>query len=331
MKTLQPLLLAVLMCVGASSMAQSVRIPKNQWGDAELLPGGRGPGKGFGPGVEPTVSPISMSAAKPGIEVTQAVIDRWALQTDLQSTHFKLLDVAPATISERDLRTLLESPVDLRAQRFVDLADRHILRADRSTWGTESGRALMLALSNESLFIKDIVDFGGLDPKQTEALLAKMQTGDLESSAYFTKVVADARQGAVRFSRGYRQLTEILRKELDGRDMSASITLVVDIRAPGRQPTISPLTHVTMKCGRQGAPVLVLDQKRRDCNDFGVCRIESSAPITKGGEYQQVYDNLATPGRSYLDSCTLGTTMLVDGLEVVRNLPGKYTATVAPR
>ena len=66
-------------------------------------------------------------------------------------------------------------------------------------------------------------------------------------------------------------------------------------------------------------------ERRRACDDFGVCRVESLAALNNGPEYRELYFSLRYDARSYLDGCSITTQMLINGAEVVRDLPGKFT------
>jgi len=57
-----------------------------------------------------------------------------------------------------------------------------------------------------------------------------------------------------------------------------------------------------------------------------VCKIVSIAEVSRGEIYENVYEKLRSSGRAYLDTCQLIIWMHIDGAEVKRELPGKYTA-----
>jgi len=236
---------------------------------------------------------------------------------------------------EKQTARLLSLADDSRIRNFIEYFDQGLARSqDRAQ--ARNWKSIGLV----EPFIEDAVNFGGFDSiredELRQALSLAATEGDspehVQARATSFKLLSDARQAAVKTARGYRQLVDLLRRDLESREQVKNIGLVVEVRTVNRQPTLSPLSMVSMECASGPRPQkLVFSLRRRTCNDFGVCRVESSADIAKGGvEYQAVFDKLATEGRAYLDGCAILTTMLVDGAEISRKLPGRFTSHVEP-
>lgn len=286
--------------------------------------------------LETKISPISMSANSPGFEVTQRTLDRWVAQTDLSYKQLDTLGIRTGVLDEAAVRRLLDSEVEFRARGFVDFVD-NVLRGERGSLSRVNNDNLTIpwsTLNSIEPFLRDAVQFGGFDTKQetrfreaiTSAALLPKEGGNFESAAIATKMILDARQGASRLARGYRQLVDLIRKELEGREASASVVFVFEVSTSTRQPTLAPIVQVTLRCGPSDPIVLVFDQKKRECNDSGICKVEATASVSKGSGYRSVYDSLKSDGRKYLDKCTLDTIVFVDGVEIIRPLPGRFTS-----
>ena len=104
-----------------------------------------------------------------------------------------------------------------------------------------------------------------------------------------------------------------------------NVSLVVEIRANVKRPTISPLILVTMKCVPPPDPELVFREQKRVCDDLGICRVESIATLDDNSNLLDLFTELRQNGRGLLNRCDIVTKMLIDGAEVVRTLPGKFT------
>lgn len=284
------------------------------------------------------ISPIAMSANVPGLEITANTINRWSTQTELSSKQVESLGLVQGKLEEKDIRKLLLSADDSPARRYADFFDgifgKPQDRADARNWKSAS---------TFEVFIKDAVRFGGFDRERErelrDALTVAATAGDgpdqvkARGTAY--RLLSEARQAALKTARSYRQLVDLLKRELESREFAQNqnIGLVIEVRTSAKQPTLSPVSIVTMECGPKSsgsAPTLVFAQRKRECNDQGVCRIESIAETNKGREYRAVFEDLWNDGRTYLDGCLLNTKMLIDGVEINRVLPGKFTSHTAP-
>jgi hypothetical protein len=282
------------------------------------------------------ISPIALSANVPGIEITQATINRLAAQSELTVKQIENLDVVAGKYDTQGIAKMIRSADDFPARRFVEFMDGNFGkvqdRAEVRNWQ---------AVAKLEPFIEDAVTLGGLDPSQEQKLRSALEAAAVDGdtpqqvaargTAY--ALLSDVRQAALKTARGFRQVSELLRKELESREFVQNIGLVVELRTTAKQPTISPLFLVTMECDlktAKPAPKLVFSQRKRECNDQGVCRLESIAEVSKGNEYMAVFDALQRNGRSYLDGCMLNANMLVDGTEIQRTLPGKFMSHTAP-
>jgi hypothetical protein len=284
-----------------------------------------------------------MSANTPGLEISDKAMERLVSQTELSYSQLETLGLRPGKIDEQTIRKLLQldSEDDSVSRRFIDFFDANVGRPQERAKTAETIDWSMISVLDA--FIEDAVTLGGFDKTRADqlrnALKEAARKGDepaqirARSTAYV--LLSEARQTAVRTARGYRQLVAALKRELEGREFVPNIGMVIEIRTSAKQPIISPLSFVTMECGQNprgnSAPMLVFDQRRRDCNEFGVCRVESIAEVSKGPEYEVVFQELQKNGRTYLDGCVLHTQLLIDGVEVARQLPGKFTSHTASR
>ena len=281
------------------------------------------------------ISPIALSANVPGIEITQAMINRLAAQSELTIKQLESLGlVAGEKHDAQGIAKIIRSTDDFRARRYIELVDGSFGkvqdRADVRNWQS---------IAKLEPFIQDAVSLGGLDSNRERRLRQTLEAaavdGDVpeqvEARATAYAMLLDVRQVALKTARGLRQASELLRKELESREFVQNIGLVVELRTTAKQPTISPLSLVTMQCHSAApAPMLVFSQRKRECNDQGVCRIESIAEVSKGNDYKAVFDTLQRDGRRYLDGCVLNANMMVDGTEIQRTLPGKFMSHTAP-
>jgi len=285
---------------------------------------------------DPKISPISLSANVPGIEITQVMINRLAAQSELTVKQIENLGVRAGKYDALGIAKILRSVDDFRARRFIDFMD--------GTFGKVQDRAEVRnwqAVAKVEPFIEEVVSLGGLDSDQEKNLRSTLETAAVDGdapqqvaarSAAYT-LLSNVRQTALKTARGFRQVSELLRKELESREFVQNIGLVIELRTAAKQPTISPLLLIAMQCDSKTtapAPKLVFSQRKRDCNDQGVCRLESIAEVSKGNEYLVVFDALQRNGRSYLDGCVLNASMLIDGTEIQRTLPGKFMSHIPP-
>lgn len=286
-----------------------------------------------------SISPISMTANSAGLEITSKILDRWSSQTELTVEQLASLGLVPGKLDEGRYKQVLGSDLERRARNFGEFVDRGVFRFDRNQF-SPSSREFTPSwdfLSSTEDFIADAVYFGNFDAVSEQRLRAALREAsqekapnELGASTTAFKMLSDSRVGAIKFSRGYRQLTELLRRELGAREAVRNIGLVLEVRTKGReQATISPLLRVTTICNKGPKIEILFAQRRRDCNDLGVCRVESVAEVPGNDNYELAYENLAKNGRNFLDQCNLETIMLVDGAEISRLLPGKFTSHTA--
>jgi hypothetical protein len=278
------------------------------------------------------VSPIAMSANEPGLELTPAMIDRLATQSELTAKQLESIGLVPGKLDDAAIRNVFRIADDYPSRRFVEFVDGTFSkpqdRADAKNWES---------VSKVEAFIVDAVTLGGFDAQRARQLRETLETaaiaGDLpaqvaaRNTAY--RLLSEARQTALKTARGYRTVVELLKRELDGREFVQSIGLTLEVRTNAKQPTLAPVSIVTMECVNRSKVSLVFLQRKRGCTDLGVCRIESSADL-KSTESKEVFVELKKDGRAYLDRCVLNTKMLIDGAEVSRTLPGKFTSHTTP-
>ena len=288
-----------------------------------------------------TVSPISLSANTPGVEVTQKTLERWSAQTELSLEQMAQLDLKPGIMDEALINKLTVIGEDAQSKKFVDFIDSMVqFRNDRTqqTAGPDlSSSEPWRTLLTVDQFYKDVAAIGGFDDQWVNELRTTLTTAS-KSGAANAQVSArnlarvklfEARQRAVKRAKSYRHLADLIRRETEGREVTKNIAMVVEVRSGARQPTIATRSEVTMECeadkSREKAPTLQFVQRKRECNDAGVCKVESIADISKGADYEYVYSNLMTGGRAYLDTCKIKTRMFIDGENVDRSLPGNFT------
>jgi hypothetical protein len=246
------------------------------------------------------------------------------------------LKLEPGKLGEESIHKLLDLGDDSQSRRFIGFFDQLFGKPidnlpPEIAW---SGAA------SEPAFIQDAVELGEFDSKREEELRTAVMSATYEPDtatrnrfrATAFRLLSEARQSAARRARGYRQLVEVLK--LESREFVQNIGMVIEIRTAARQPTISPLSLVTMECRsdslKGSAPTLRFTQRKRECNEFGVCRVESIAEVKDQREYQAVFKQLQSNGRKFLDECSLNTKMLIDGEEITRVLPGLFTSHMAP-
>ena len=294
-----------------------------------------GPRAGFAgsPSNRAWISPISLSANLPGLKISPQLIERLVLRTDLNRSEVEQLGLRVGELSEQDLRNLLDSEPYLVPQRYIRYFDMRFEDASK-----QPGSKVWKSVSGLESFIRDAISLGGFDRQEEtrlrQSLMKAAKKGDkpeqLEARTKVYQLLLEARMGAVRKARGYRQLVDTLEIELDGRrEFDWNIALVVDIRTNAKRPTISPLSLVTMRCAGEPDAEFVFHERRRECDEFGVCRIEAVAAVDDGPQYKALFRALRYDGRDYLDKCKIITKMLIDGAEVSSELPGKFTSNIA--
>ena len=282
------------------------------------------------------ISPISLSANVPGLEVSPQLIERLAVRTELSRSEIEDLGLRIGKLREEDVRKLLNLERTSAVSRYVEYFDTAFGDSPEQTESIVWQRT-----AETEDFIADAISLGGFDWNRELYLRKSLKKaageGDnpeqIEARMAAYQLFREARRGAVRKARGYRQFVETLGLELDRREFDQNVGMVVDIRTSVERPTISPLSLVTMRCAEEPGvgtiPTLVFHERRRKCDDFGVCRVESVAALDDGPEYEALFMALKFDGRSYLDGCSIITQMLIDGAEVVRELPGKFTSHIA--
>jgi len=291
------------------------------------------------------ISPISMTANDSGLEITSKNIDRWIEQTELSPKQLEALGLKAGILNESLIRNLFTIGDDIQSRRFIDYFDSAV--QFKSEFVSQQFPQTLFAAATEQWqslltydrFLEDAIAIGGFDQgwgvRLRNELIDADKSGDPAVQVRaLNKVRAqlyEVRQAAVRRARGYRQLAEILRRELSNREFHPNIAFVVEIRSASRQPTIAPLTEVTLECttdSSKTSSTILFTQRKRDCNEYGVCKIESMALVSGEAVTTTLFDKLKTSGRSYLDSCQLKTKMLIDGNEIIRELPGKFTSHI---
>ena len=169
-----------------------------------------------------SISPISMTANAGGLEVTKATLEKWAAQTELTTDQLESFGVGAGKWDETLLRKVVGSALERRARTFSEFVDRGVFRLDRNSTMQASAEFApswgFLATSEE--FIADAIYFGKFDRDKELRLRAALRSAsqekginDLGSSTVAFTLLSDSRIGAIKVSRGYRQLTEILRRE----------------------------------------------------------------------------------------------------------------------
>ena len=285
----------------------------------------------------PRISPIEMTANAPGIEISGKTIDRWVSDTGISSKELSALGLqagklGPSEIAES--RAAVET-ADAQGRAFVEFVDQEFGKSAEKV----KARVWSWAHGADS-FAEEISEMGRFEGSRKKELrrlfddAATAADAEVQSTARFNahRLVSEARQSAVQRARGYRLLAEALDRESGGLDAVENIGMIIEIGSSEKQPTISPVSRVGMDCKSsvfQTYPApesLVFTRRKLDCNDSGVCRVESIAEVTKGPEYEDVYKKLKTDGRNYLDDCLLRIQVFVDGEEVTTTLPGLFTS-----
>ena len=252
--------------------------------------------------VEIWISPISLSANAAGLEISPQLFEHLVAVTNLSRLELKELGLGPPRTGvsfmlwEDDVQKLLNLDRNADFQRYVDYFDKSF--GDYSGGVEDSTWRSTAAFEG---FILDAISFGGFDQEGEISLRKSLKEAAEEGKgpeqiiarATAHQLLLEARRGAVRKARGYRQLAQALERELNEGDLQQNVELVVDIGTSARRPTISPLSFVTMRCakepGNRVKSTFVFYERRRACDDFGVCRVESLAALNNGPEYRELY------------------------------------------
>lgn len=284
------------------------------------------------------ISPVSLSANVVGLAISPKLIEQLIVRTGLSRSELELVHLRPGTLDEHDVQKLLDSEREFTLSRYVGFFDSRFRGSSE-----QEKSSVWQRVSKVENFISDAISLGGFDEKRTnllrESLTKAAKNGDkseqIEARVTAYQLLLLARDVAVRRARGYRQLIDALGLKLDRRELEQNIGMVVEIRTSAKRPTISPLSRVTLECdektGVKPEMVFVFHERRRKCDDFGVCRIESVAAVTNGPDHEVVFQRLKQDGRKFLDSCSITTDMLIDGEEVHKELPGRFTSHIAPQ
>lgn len=299
-----------------------------------------GPWAGFAgsAAAETFISPISLSANVPGLTISPKLIEQLIVRTGLSRSELELLRLQPRKLDEEDVQRLLESEREFTLSRFVrffDIRFRGSSEQEKSSVWRSVGRV--------KGFISDAISLGGLDQERKDILRDSLKKaakkGDdqeqIEARVTAHQLLREARDVAVRRARGYRQLIDALGLKLGRRDLEQNIGMILEVRTSAQRPTISPLSRVTIECAKWSdtgmIPKLVFRERRRECGDFGVCRVESIATLGDGPGFIALFKALKDNGRRLLDGCSITTEMLIDGEEVEKTLPGRFTSHIAPQ
>lgn len=286
----------------------------------------------------------SLYAVKPGLTVTEATIRRWTSATELSEEQLKMFGFQIGTVDEAKLKEFLEASEDRQARRFVDYYDSYVQGMPSSQGGLNSrtdkfgkmlGNAYVWKELSIPAFVQDAVELGQLDEEKHNQLVEALKIADQEAeSAEVTRarlqairIFDDVRRSGVKRARGYKLLAEAVKNDWEGRDFRQSIALMFEVGSAQRQPTIAPLTIANLQCadGPQGEIVFV--QRRKDCNDRGVCNVDAIASVQDNARYKAVFTALeGNEGRKYLDGCKFKTTMLINGVEIERTTSGRFIA-----
>lgn len=290
------------------------------------------PQPGFAGATTPEIwiSPISLSANQPGMELSKPFIELLVVRTELSITELEMLGIRVGKLSEEDVQKMLE---------LIRLSgNNQYIRYFDMRFGVSSEISqpeIWRHISQIEPFISDAISLGNFDgPKETR--LRRLITTAAEdgkdpgqasarSEAY--QLFLEARKSADRKARAYQKLSQLLDFELENRVFNKNVGMVVDIRANVKRPTISPLSLVTIRCDKKSSPEWVFREHKRVCDDLGICRVESIATLEHNPDILALFEDLKSHGRIYLDRCNIITKMLIDGTEVVRTLPGKFTST----
>jgi len=278
------------------------------------------------------ISPISLSSNSPGIEFSRQSIELLVVRTELSYQELEKLGIRVGLLEEEDVRKLLDSISELDSNRYIRFFD--IRFGESSEISTPKP---WQQISEVEPFILDAISLGDFDNNKQTRLRRSLKTAaengqsseqiSARSQAY--QLLFEARQTAARKARAYRKLFQSLDLELEKRVFENTIGMVVDIRTSGKRPTIAPVSLVTIQCdnGPRTGVNLVFKERKRACDDVGICRVESIATPKDNPDSNALFNQLRDEGRRYLDGCIITTKMLIDGSEIVRTLPGKYTST----
>lgn len=277
------------------------------------------------------VSVAYLTSNPPGIEITQRTLDAWASQTELGASQLERLGIKAGTMDESTLRAIVESGEDNRARRFMDLIDQTLLRSDRAL----PGNIFWASLSGIDSFMRDAVHFAGINTEQGRQLRENMMNASIqgpqgqEAATLAAKTLTDARHVASKTFRGFRDLILLVRRELERADAN-SLALVLDVGTTAPQPTLATMTYLTASCPGGERFSVVFRQRRMECAGRSVCRQESIAAATPDGDSERLYKKLLRDDRqSFLSACTLGLSLYVDGVDVQRQIPGRFVSAIA--
>jgi hypothetical protein len=287
-------------------------------------------------GADVRLSPAHLAVVQPNLVVTEAMLRRLVAVTELTEEQLKRFGFGVGTLSANQLKEIVEASEDRTARVFVEYFDAMSGRNLGPV--VTSAKSVSLPLTvwrdfNDEAFIADAVElaqFGASQKTQlVQALRAAVQDTEsadrVRAQSTAMKMLEESRRGAIRRARGYKLLVDEVKKEMDTRDFIKGIGLAVEIGAGERQPTIAPLTLAKLSCKGSPDADLVFTQRLKDCGTRGVCRVESIASVGDKKSYGEVFRSLeGEKGRTYLDGCTLSTTMLIDGSEVVRTTSGRF-------
>jgi len=295
-----------------------------------------------------TISPISMTANTPGIDVTSMKIENWSVQTELTPKQLEGLGLELGIMNDSMINKLSALGDDGQSRKLIDFLDSMIqFRSERSSQSNatfdqpshEPWRTLSKA-STVYNFIQESVIIGRFDNTWESNLRNSLADAALDGNAdpqvaarnIVRAKLFEARQSAVRRARSYRQLADIIRREAENRELVKNIAMVVEISAGPKQPTISPRSEVTFECTSEPSTkkpsTLIFMQRKRDCKESNVCSIESIAKVSMGEDYEYIYNKLKSFGSAYLDTCNLMTRMLIDSTDVTRDIPGNFASYV---
>jgi len=290
------------------------------------------------------LSPASLSAVHPGLTVTEATIRRFIAATELSEEQLRKFGFGIGSLDEEKLRAFIETSEDRQARRFIEYYDLYVgntattraLNAfSAEKFPKQLGEAFGWKELNFKPFVDDAVELGQFESgKRAELVEAlKIATGNSDSPdtvrarATASRMLDESRRAAVKRARGYKLLTDAVKKEMEGRDFLQSIALVVEVGSGDHQPTIAPLSFANLQCtsGPQGE--IVFTQRQKDCNERGICKVDAAASIADKPNALAIFKALeGEGGRKYLDGCRLKTTMLIDGAEVEQTTSGRFVS-----
>lgn len=282
------------------------------------------------------ISPVSLSANVPGLKITQKLFERLLVRTELTTLELNNFGIKVGDLDENDLKNVLEWEQESPTQfiRFFDdfVGDANNVSSVDWAW-----------LATIGGFINDSVLYGGLDSSKEAALRESLKNakkpGDnskqIEARSRAHQLLQEVRHTIVRTARGHRRLIDELSGNFKEREIVRNIGLIVELRTKAKRPMYSPLMHVDMHCkeklsGEINTSELIFYERGQKCDKFGICRVEFSSTVSEGLQDEILFNKLAGPdGRKFLDSCFIKTQMLIDGVEVSRKLPGKFTSHIA--